>query len=153
MNTYQVHMNFEWFELHVNFIIIARQVHKKFPCTTHDNGFWHPCYVLHRKADEYRKGPWCSSIYPTFVNSPWKHISQGNCICHFITDELGGSRNLLNFTDCLKNHVPCMHDMIEYSPYIYITKYFICVYYYIASYWCSWYGIWEQWLFISTSQS
>ena len=46
-NTYEVHMNFEWLELHVNFIRIRWQVHKKFLCTTHEYCFWHPCYVFH----------------------------------------------------------------------------------------------------------
>ena len=42
-NTYEIHMNFEWFELRVNFIKITWQVHKKFLCTTHENGHWHSC--------------------------------------------------------------------------------------------------------------
>ena len=46
-NTYGIHMNFEWFELHVKFIRITWQVHKKFLCTTHEYGLWHPRYVLH----------------------------------------------------------------------------------------------------------
>ena len=46
-NTCEIHMNFEWFELHLNFIRIAWQAHKKFLCTTHTYGLWHPCYVLH----------------------------------------------------------------------------------------------------------
>ena len=46
-NTHAIHINFEWFELHLNFINIAWQEHKNFLCTTHEYGLWHPRYVLH----------------------------------------------------------------------------------------------------------
>ena len=46
-NTYEIHMNFERFERLVSYIWIAWQVHKKFPCTTHEYGLWQTCYALH----------------------------------------------------------------------------------------------------------
>ena len=45
--SYEFRMIWTSCELHVNFIRITWQVHKKFLYTTHEYGFWHPCYVLH----------------------------------------------------------------------------------------------------------
>ena len=46
-NSYEFRMIWTSCELRVNFLRIAWQVHKKFLCTIHEYGFWHPCYVLH----------------------------------------------------------------------------------------------------------
>ena len=78
---HEIHMNLEWFELHLNFIRIAWQVHQKFLRTTHECGLWHPCYVLHTNEPP---GPSWNSP----VNSPhkgqWRGALMFSLVCVWI---------------------------------------------------------------------
>ena len=50
-NLYEFRIIWTSYELHVNFIRITWQVHKKFLYTTHEYGFWHPCLCTsHERA-------------------------------------------------------------------------------------------------------
>ena len=81
-NSYEFRMIWTSSKVHLNFIRIAWQAHKKFLCTTHEYGLWHPCYVFH--MNEPPGLSYNTDIIMSF-KVVWSYLSQLEVYFHIIT--------------------------------------------------------------------